>query len=383
MNTLTFAKFIQEGTNYEIGQQRGKILLQKPETVKFLTSLPQDSKQLTTEQLAERLAVMEQWCPGVAEELHGLADGLGVAMDQLIHLSFAYQARPSSCSMLAILPSKSDNGHTYFARSYEYNTEDELVYSVTRVPNHYAHAGFSLFQVGRFDGINEKGLCVAMNSLEVVHSSVGKAAGLAFWLVLRSVLDNCADIEEAIRWIEPMPIASNMQMLFADPSGQCAVVEILNSNGSSTKAIRREKASLGAFNHYRSEQHRKLYPEARYFSAVREHAVQQFLQEHEKVSQADLKALLTAKLPEGLCCHAYSNWFGTLRSQLFDVTDHKMLVCFGSPQSGNWFTADLAAPAEYQEYEIAYTDEKVADYYWQKKDLLSWLTEFESAGRQP
>ncbi|HEX3078383.1 MAG TPA: C45 family peptidase [Lachnospiraceae bacterium] len=368
MNTLAFTKFVQEGTHYEIGRQRGEYARNNNELTKCLTELPEGMLRPSNEDIRKRQALFEKWCPGIGYELKGLADGLNVAEEQLTHYCYGYNEHPRGCSIVAVSPHIAMDGHTLVARSYEYSSDDELIYSVTRVDGKYAHAGFSLFHVGRFDGINEKGMCVAISSTECVHSSDGEGNGIHFWIAVRSVLDNCANTEEALRLLEDMPIASNVNIMLADSLGDCAVVEILNLRGVSTKAVRRNDGYLCAFNHYRDSLHTSKFPGRRYFSAVREDIVDKFMREHGKVEVNDLKDLLSDRIPAGLCCHAYSDWFGTLRSMVFDVTEHKLWVCFGSPESGSWFQADLNAKVELVEYEIPYTDEKKPEYFWEEKE---------------
>lgn len=61
-----------------------------------------------------------------------------------------------------------------------------------------------------------------------------------------------------------------MSIMVADPSGDCAVVEILNDKGECSKIFRRGDGYLYALNHYLSKEHKAKYPRKRYFSEARE-----------------------------------------------------------------------------------------------------------------
>ena len=126
---------------------------------------------LDLEAVGERRDLLNAHCPGLWEELCGLADGLEVAPGDNVFLRNFLLPRVGGYSQVAVLPGWTTNGHLLLARSYEYDLDDEMVYSVTRVPGRYRHAGFSLFHAGRFDGMNEAGLCVTMSSCAVVCSS--------------------------------------------------------------------------------------------------------------------------------------------------------------------------------------------------------------------
>ena len=50
--------------------------------------------------------------------------------------------------------------------------------------------------------------------------------GLQFWAVVRSVLENCGDVEEGINWLKQIPCGGNPIIVLADRDGHAAKVEI-------------------------------------------------------------------------------------------------------------------------------------------------------------
>lgn len=73
-------------------------------------------------------------------------------------------------------------------------------------------------------------------------------------------------------------------------------------------------------------------------SVIRYQAIEKVFSEKEKISVKDLKSILSKPYPQGLCCHYYPEFFGTLRSMLFDTTEKKIEMTFGSPQTNDWKT---------------------------------------------
>lgn len=360
MPNLTFAIISQEGDNYEIGKGRGKLINQIPGLKEFLTSMSVEEAE------AERnLDILEKYCPGMKAELQGMADEMGVDVLKLTQLNLGLNETKRGCSQIALMAPLTENGHTYLARSYEYNIDDEMILGATRVPGKYAHVGFSLFQVGRFDGMNEKGLCIAMNSLGVVANSSGQAEGVAFWVAIRSVLDSCADTEQALAKLREIPVADSCAYVIADRSGNCAGVEFIASDGKIFMGVTRSDKYVAEFNHCRNAEMRAKFPRRRRFSTVREEFIEKKLSNCGKLSEKDIYEMLSTPMPDGLCAGDYENWFGTLRSMLFDVTESRLYVCLGTPVTGKWFEADINAPTGVEVVDVECAEVTLPVDYWQ------------------
>ncbi len=358
MPELTFMRCVQEGTNREIGFARGRFLREDRAFLDGIHKYIGETPPMTDGEMTAREEMLEA-CPGLWEEYLGLSDGLGIAPNENLFLWMVAAPRAGACSQIAVMPEKSANGHLLVARSYEYSLDDEMIYSVARVPGAYRHAGFSLFQAGRFDGLNEKGLAVTMSSCEVVKSSEGDA-GLNFAAPIRTLLDRCANVDEALRRLAPMSVRGNFQMMLAD-AGEAAVVEF----GPGIRAVRRpQNGYLAAFNHYQSREISALLPERRFFSSARQAAVEAFMAARERVSADDLKSLLTEAVPRGLSCAAYSNGFGTLHSMLFDLTECRLFCAMGAPRADAWFEADLNEAPKMERVPVAYEDVPAPDSFW-------------------
>ncbi|MCB2357191.1 hypothetical protein [Clostridium estertheticum] len=86
-------------------------------------------------------------------------------------------------------------------------------------------------------------------------------------------------------------------------------------------------------------------------SELRNDVIVKTFEAKKKLSCNDLKGLLSTSYPQGLCCHYYEEFFGTLRSMIFDVTDGTIEMTFGSPQSNEWRTFTIKSNEE-QEYMV-------------------------------
>jgi hypothetical protein len=125
----------------------------------------------------------------------------------------------------------------------------------TQVNGNFAHIGTLGNVLGRKNGMNEKGLavCQSSNGMPAGNFEGGLQAavsGLTFWCVVRSLLENCATIEQTLVRMKEMPIGYNLNLILADAAGTIALFEIINGS----KALKKVTASdrkpyLRATNH--------------------------------------------------------------------------------------------------------------------------------------
>ncbi|WP_027624518.1 C45 family autoproteolytic acyltransferase/hydolase [Clostridium lundense] len=347
--TAYFKKF--EGTSYEVGVQIGQWVLAHP-TILNMALLP--SNTYPQDKLLAITELLDKYCSGVNEEIKGFADTIGVSHEQVIFYSMTYLER--GCSLMAALPSKTEINHTIMARNYDFNdTMEEMCFAKTKVKGKYSHIGSLLNLFGRCDGMNEHGLaaCKASNGLPVGNFQGGQKPGVTgfqFWIVIRSILENCKNVEEAIHFAMEAPIGYNINLMLADKNNKIALLqcmdghkfyEILDSNSN--------KNYLSVTNHV-------LFPELKTYekmliknSELRNDVIVKTFEEKKKLSCDDIKGLLSTSYPQGLCCHYYEEFFGVLRSMIFDVTDGTIKMTFGSPQCNEWrvFTINSNEEQEY------------------------------------
>jgi hypothetical protein len=54
------------------------------------------------------------------------------------------------------------------------------------------------------------------------------------------------------------------------------------------------------------------------------------------ISKENIRKLLSREIYDGVCGHYYTDYFGTLFSIIYDLTDLKTSVCFGAPTHNDW-----------------------------------------------
>jgi predicted choloylglycine hydrolase len=344
-----------EGTAYEVGKLQGQWVQNDPGAVKFFTS-PLEGQNYPTPQEAKKiLTFFERHCPGLNEELQGFADALGTPVEKIVYYPFSYSFgnqgfRSSNCSHMTLLPSVTTNGHVYVGRSYEWNLQDDFRLCTTRVKGNAAHLGFSLLQFGRIDGMNEHGLAVTMSAgCPMVETT---EEGCRFWAVVRTLLDHCRTVPEALDRVQSIPIAFNLNILLTDKHGESALIEIF----SSKRAVKRigphtAEQAIWSTNHYNLPKMMEYDLGRMWMSVARYQKISSALENPgRKIGKEDLRLLLSKPVPDGLCCHYYHDYFGTLWSVIFDLTAGVAEVCFGSPVVNGWHSFGLNDPVGITKY---------------------------------
>ncbi len=355
-----FRHIVLEGTSYECGFALGEHIKTFSAAERAMyTELKPEQSDMAPEALRALMELNDRHCPGVGDEIRGMADGLGVPLPRLA-ANLMWHSPMGCCSHIAVLAGETEENHTLVARSYEWSTDDALCLITTRVKGKYAHIGFSIMGCGRFDGINEKGLCITMSAGAPGKEPTG--GGFLFWAAIRAALDCCATVEEAVAHISAMPSCFYDNLILTDRHGNAALIE----DACGHRAVKRigpdsEQKHLFSTNHYTLPGMAERGSKPMWMSVARYQRIEREFAQRPKASKESLRALLTAPVPEGLSCHYYSDWFGTLWSMLFDVTEGTVEVCFGSPRANGWHTFGLQDPAGVKTYPVVLPDESCTD----------------------
>jgi len=218
------------GSHYDFGFRQGQLLQQSP-------ILENRKKQWATSRrrhfninIQEALQLFLTYMPSMVDELHGLADALDWTMEEaLIEFGGYYvEYERSGCTILG--------GRDYMIRNYDshpaYYEGRYVIYQPT--DNGYATIGPSMQITGRTDGMNEQGLAMGYNFV----NRVGSGDGFVCNMIGRMILENCANIEEAISLLRKIPHRSAFNYVLTDPSGEMVVVEATPRRVEVRKAYR-------------------------------------------------------------------------------------------------------------------------------------------------
>jgi len=347
---------VLDGSSYDAGKKLGEIISQDPSSKKSYSSAKSDLKRLGFADWNSLKSSCEECCPGITEEIQGFADGLGTSPDKVPFWNWTYApSLGGNCSQLAVLSSATEDHNVYAGRSYEWNhKEEDLKLFTTRVKGKASHVGFSCLLFGRHDGLNEHGLVVSMTGGGIFGVPF-KHRGPMFWLVIRSLLDWCTSVNEALERLESIPMAGYFSLMLVDRHDNAAIVEFADGQ-MNTQRITTDDPEPYVFsvNHYRqpkTAKFNKLNCGIITHSKIRESLITTWYKNKApKISKKDIRTLFATKHPKGLCNHFYNDGFGTLWSMIFDVNQGSVDVCFSAPTHNKYRHFDLADPAGITEY---------------------------------
>lgn len=368
-----FQHIVLEGTAYEIGQQQAAILKkQNPEAAKWFASATTDPEKIGFDSFEELQAFYEEYCPGITDEILGLADGFGVKPNQLqLYNPPIYQ--PGNCSQFAVLSSVTDSKHVYVGRSYEYHhNENDFRLCTVRIKGKIKHMGFTEFLLGRDDGMNEHGLCVTFSGGGTFKRQPTKK-GFNFFLVVRELLDNCKTVAESVEHLKKTPISGFWNFLMTDKDNNAALTQFFDGEYG-VRQIGRDSTEQCLF----STNHYVLPSMVKY----RKYAGDWILKNSKKrfeligaalsraapnISKEDIRKLLSKEIYDGVCGHYYTDYFGTLFSIIYDLIDLKADICFGAPTHNDWHSQlSLDDPIGVKRYSAIFPDKSIKlDQFWE------------------
>lgn len=353
---VIYHHIVVEGSSYEVGQQLAEYVKQDVGRKEFFTSAKLEPNKIGFKDFQLLQDYYEEHCPGIKDEIQGLADGLETTPDKIP--LWSQSVKPASagknCSQLLVLSSATDDNHSYLGRSYEWiHTEEDLVLCTTRVKGRAEHIGFTSLLSGRSEGMNEHGFVVSMTGAGTPNVPL-KHKGIVFWIAIRTLLDWCQSVEEALERLESLPLSDYFNLILVDKKDHAALVEFADGEMGVEEIIaENQNPFLFSTNHFKlpeTEQYNKLNVILGH-SQHRSSLIQSMLQEKTpRVTKGDILDLLSTHHPDGLCNHYYNDYFGTTWSMIFDKTDRSVDVCFSAPTHNDYKTFRLDDPVGIYQY---------------------------------
>ncbi len=360
---IEFKHCVVEGTPYEAGRQLGEIFKQDKEFIKFMTS-PFNENKLSKLQVSRVIELFDIFSPGLNEEIEGFADAVNANAEDVVYYFVFLQILSCNCSHISLTPQVTDNGHSYLGRNYDFGWYDKPMLIETHIKGQYSQIGFGCQIFGRFDGINEHGLCVT-TSAGVINPDYNED-GFVFPFIVRSILNKCQTVDQAIKYIHTLKIADYRNFIISDRFGNSVLIEIAASK-KETKLAGESVVDKYLFstNHYNIPYMKNLgFPVAKH-SIVRYEALKSaIVASLPKISKEELKKILSTRMPDGVCCHHYADGMGTLWSMIFDPMDKSVDICFGSPNVNLWRTFHLNGHAGVEVYSSLLPNEPVDTDFW-------------------
>ncbi len=203
------------GDFYDMGHTYGSLLRNKTNF-----KLPEISHN-TKEFGKASIPVLKRFYPEILDEINGFADGINECPNNVsaFLLSLVDTSFSAQCSVFAFR----NDASVVVGRNYDMPiafkkfTESSLIAPT----NKFSYIAQSDVFIGRSDGINEKGLFIAMSFVN------GKTLrpGVSFHFVIRKVLENAQSTGEAVALIKEAQVSSSNNFIVADRQGDIVVVE--------------------------------------------------------------------------------------------------------------------------------------------------------------
>ena len=252
------------------------------------------------------------------------------------------------CTSFAVEKQKSKTRKIIAAKNYDFPNEFEDAQIVRKnyPVNKFSSIDFTEAPLaGHHNGMNEHGLV----ALYTYVSNTEKTFSVPLTILLQEVLENCKNVDEAIKFIEKAPRGNGGNILLADTEK----VVVVETSPSSCEVRLPKNGFIVSTNHYITEKMKRfslpddyVYPTTipdrtwhnvlfKENSEIRFDWTLNYLNEHLLVDIADFKKILRSHGSDNkpnintVCKH--TNAASTLGSVIFVPEDRKMFVVKGKP----------------------------------------------------
>lgn len=206
-----------KGSHYDMGYKYGDILYKGGISFESVINLSEEQLQFGV----ESIEICKDVYPEILEEIKGFTDGLRYSFEKFacFLISAGVFDYNYGCTCFCM---KNEN-EVIFARNHDMFTElRKNTESVLCQPeNGYTFLGQGDALIGKEEGINEHGLAVGFTYVRPKQHK----PGLSFLFIIRYLIEKCANVEEALREFNKIPVASSQNILLVDKSGDMAVIE--------------------------------------------------------------------------------------------------------------------------------------------------------------
>jgi predicted choloylglycine hydrolase len=353
-NRVKYQHAIVEGTSYRAGWLQGEFLKQVGRT---LVSYEPPEPEQTAREMRQ---LYDEYCPGLTEEIQGVADCLVLSFEKALFCAVIGPA-VQGCTHAVALPGITANHHLLVARNYDMALADaDLRLCTTRIKGQLSHLGFSDMSYGRLEGFNQHGLCVTLSNVwEGIPDDWREPHGLHYAVAVRAALEQCKNLDEAVGLWQRIPIGNVGTFLAAEPSGSAACIEIAGRK----RAVKRIGSNTGeqylvSTNHFTLLAFPNPAEHVPNPHSTRRHdLLTSWLQENRGHITVDgFRAFLDRDWATGVSSYSPEHKAGTLWSMVFDVTAGTVEIRFGPPPDNEWHSFALDGPVGVREYTAEFPD---------------------------
>jgi isopenicillin-N N-acyltransferase like protein len=289
------------------------------------------------------------------EEMHGIAVGAGLELDDVIALNVRSEimfasgagasgamssAMANECSSFAVLPDATLSGHTIAGQNWDWLLHAQETVVQLNVVRDDGPDYMTIVEAGLLakTGMNEAGVAVCTNTL-VSHLDEGKA-GVPYHVLLRALLD-AESITDAVATIFAADKALSANYLLADVDGLAVDLEVVPGGPQSVRVLMPDTGILSHTNHFlapdfvRCDAHVATSPNTLFRLECLRAAL---VREAPAITVESLAKVLSdhRNAPLGICCHgderaAEAERFATIVSVIYDLDAREVHVAGGTP----------------------------------------------------
>lgn len=310
---------------------------------------------------------IERWFPEQLVELRGIAEGSGVAFDDIVTMNcrteILWRAAVSraglvapwlrgECSSFALEPDRTERGRALVGQNWDWLevlTDGVVVLEVERDdgPNYVTVVEAGLLAK---TSMNAAGIAIGINT--IVCSLDGGPHGVPFHVLVRAVVD-AEQVSDVVEILATAPRASSGNYVVAGADGAVLNVETAPGDARTVHPLIASNGAVIHTNHFvRSPAGgHDLAVSSMADSFVRYGRLQRSVAEHaEPLSVAALQSALAdhADAPNSVCCHpdpradGDARW-GTLVSAIMEPATRTLHLAEGSPCTEPWRAHDYSA----------------------------------------
>ena len=279
-------------------------------------------------------AIVDAAAPWLWQELGTFAEQIGLPPERGLFVRAG--SMPQGCSAVAWW---SHDGRVLAGRTYDFYSRARTRHLlVTEPEDGYAHLGMNGgLAGGRYDGINEHGLFVALHKV-MAERPERDAPGVPYHLLLRLALQSCRTAGEAADLLMHVPHLASFNYTLADPSGALIALECYPG-----KPVQRRDGGdvIAVTNHYTSPELAPLQGRRSTEDSRRRMAALEAIGERWGDGwNATVDAVSDHE--GGVCCHR--EFGATLWAGVFDLKARRAGYSFGAPCRNelNLFTLNAA-----------------------------------------
>ena len=337
------------GTRYELGLQHGTLAREQVRHfVEYLVRSTGRPRAKVLRATHPFLPLIEQHCPGLLEEVRGLADGAGLSFEEALLPQIRGElartlgaATPDEgCTSFAVSGEHTECGGTLIGQTSDMAPELEQYFLVIRLAPEVGPALLMWTFAGQlgYHGVSEWGVAQFANNLAGGPAPEGVPGGLPHYPIKRRLYE-CRTREEVLAMWRSLPVCSSGNYMLAVGN---AIFDV-EATPTGIGVLEAQEGLLGHANHFQSAAYRTAETDrlALPDSFHRQQRIDTLLREHrDGLTVHGMKNVLSdhTGTPTAICRHEEpgGDRMSTVAALIAEPAAGRLHVSRGQPCRGDW-----------------------------------------------